>query len=261
MTVYLYPQLGVTTPFDPAHKHVTSPFLSAPVLAGVRLLIAFYTLVTLLVTLIWEGVRDDAAGSFFSYFTHLSYIGLCAYFFASGVQTFAFARSLRAAGGAVDATSYPLQRWPRFLQFLHVLLQGTITVFPIIVTVVFWVLLASPTIFDRIETAWSNISVHAINTAFALFEVLLTNIPLPRGFYVYTFLDPKKQGAVLAAYIFGIAAGYIIVFLLVRLLVVLRVRLVAQYCRIRAEEGRTSPEAFEEWEEIERPSKEVPTAV
>jgi len=286
MTSNLYRRLGVTTPFDPARKHVTSPFVSAPVLAGVRLLLAFYTLVTLLFTLIWDGVRYDIAGSFFSYFTNLSYIGLCAYFFASGVQTLAFARCLRAAGRTVDVASYPLQRWLRPLQFLHVLLQGTIMVFPILVTIVFWALLASPTIFQRRISTWSNISVHALNTVFALSEVLLTNIPpapwltLPfgivllacylgiayithktQGFYAYTFLNPKKQGGLLAAYIVGIAVCYMIVFVIVRFIILLRIRLVARYRRRCSDEGTAIPEAIEEWEEVERPSKEVLTPI
>lgn len=61
------------------------------------------------------------ARRYFSYFTHLSYIGLCSYFFAAGVQTLFYARSGR--------TSYPLQYWPKFLQALHVLLFATIATF------------------------------------------------------------------------------------------------------------------------------------
>lgn len=59
--------------------------------------------------------------SFFSYFTDLSYIGLVAYFWASSVQTIVFVLSGQKA--------YPLQKWPRILQFLHVLLYTTITIF------------------------------------------------------------------------------------------------------------------------------------
>ncbi|KAF8058529.1 hypothetical protein FPV67DRAFT_507543 [Lyophyllum atratum] len=282
-----YPRLGVEQPFDPAHKHVTSPFVSPRALASVRLLLATYTLVTLLFTLIWEAVGDEGAASFFSYFTHLSYIGLCAYFFASGVQTNAFAQSLRITDGTASTASYPLQRWPRPLQFLHVLLQLTITVFPIIVTIVFWILLASPAVFSTTLTSWSNISVHALNTVFAVAEILLTNIPpapwltIPlgfvllagylgiayithetQGFYAYAFLDPHKGGGILAAYILGIAGGYLVICLIVRFLILLRIRLVAWH-RARSGEGvgTVIPEAMDEWEEVERPSKERGVAV
>lgn len=59
--------------------------------------------------------------SYFSYFTDLSYIGLLAYFCAASVQTIAF--ELRGH------KNYPLQKWPRFLQLLHVLLYTTVIVF------------------------------------------------------------------------------------------------------------------------------------
>lgn len=107
-----------------------------------------------------ERPEIDRNYRFFSYFTELSSIGLCAYYWASGVQTASYARN--------GKTSYALQRWPRFLQLLHVFLQSTIVVmreFPttphllcvlltidptaIIVTAVFWALLSSPKI-------WSN---------------------------------------------------------------------------------------------------------
>jgi hypothetical protein len=111
---------------------------------------------------------DVNAGSFFSYFTHLSYVGLCAYFWASGVQTAAFA--LRARSGNYNPT-YPLQRWHRILQFLHVLLFSTIITYrvyllpalalqitdetfaAIIVTAVFWSILSSPA---TLGTRWNR---------------------------------------------------------------------------------------------------------
>lgn len=122
--------------------------------------------------------------------------------------------------------------------------------------------------FLSLPVAFSNISKHALNTVFAVFEIFLTNIgPLPwvqlpvtvlllvgylgvayithatQGFYsallphlsrsscsqvfslAYSFLDPKKQGKLLAAYIVGIAVGQIIVFLVVHGIIVLRERL------------------------------------
>ncbi|KAG8688209.1 hypothetical protein FRC08_011549 [Ceratobasidium sp. 394] len=79
-----------------------------------------------------------------------------------------------------------------------------------------------------------------MNSGFALFEVLFTRAgPMPwthtpflviilggylgvayithatQGFYTYSFLDPKKQGAMLAAYIVGIPAAAVVVFSIV----------------------------------------------
>ncbi len=110
--------------------------------------------------------RNELSCRYFSFFTELTYIGLVSYFWASSVQTFFFARS-RAV--------YPLQNWPRPLQFLHLLLHTTIVTYPIIVTAVFWGLIATPETFSSRWSAWVNISEHALNTVFAAFEIFCTN--------------------------------------------------------------------------------------
>jgi len=231
---------------DPEFKLVSSYLISPALLAAIRLLFAFFTFVTLLFLLIWEGVVTHQADSYFSYFTNLTFIGLSAYFIASGIQTFLHSKNLRK-----DVHAYPLQKWPRPLHWMHIFLLTTVTTFPFLVTIVFWVLLATPTTFDSPFSTFANVTRHALNSAFALFEVLLTNIgPMPwfqlpitvlillgylgvayathatQGFYTYSFLDPNKQGKKLAAYIIGIAVGQIIIFLIVRGIIVLRERLV-----------------------------------
>ncbi|KAK7059941.1 hypothetical protein R3P38DRAFT_2838631 [Favolaschia claudopus] len=275
MPLLSWPALGVEHTFDPHHKFVSSPVFSPYILAAIRCLLALYGLCTICTVLAFD-VKFGFGDSYLSYFTNLSYIGLTAYYWASGVQTFAYARYGR----------YPLRRWPRVLQGLHVLLQSTVTTFPFIVTVVFWVLLSSSTTLDTKLHAWQNISVHAMNSAFALFDILLTNTPpapwlvLPlhiimlggylgvayithetQGFYTYSFLDPSK-GPILAAYIIGIAVGDIVVFLLARGAVALRQRLAIRAGRLPdgsgdAKEGARETEAFDEWQEIDRPKPEA----
>jgi hypothetical protein len=139
---------------------------------------------------------------------------------AASVQTIAYARHVRRFRTQSGAQlEYPLQRWPRILQFLHMLLWSTVTTFRMyflsslleawqnilltlflafIVTVVYWVLLASSSTFQSAYSSkrtlhswsslliscgplgWNNITVHAMNSAFALFEVLLTRAgPMP----------------------------------------------------------------------------------
>jgi len=213
---------------------VTSPLFRPAILAAIRLAIAFYTFVTLLIVLIRDATVLHDAQSFFSYFTELTYIGICAYFWASGVQTALYARR-------PQSKSYPLQQWPRVLQFLHSLLWTTITTYPFIVTPVFWALLSDPSTFSTTFSVWENVSIHAFNSIFALFEVFLSNVgPQPwihipflvlilggylgvayithatQGFYPYNFLDPNIEHARLAIYIVGIPASGIIVFLIVR---------------------------------------------
>ncbi|KAL5534876.1 hypothetical protein ACEPAG_1341 [Sanghuangporus baumii] len=280
LSVRIYEKLGVKEPFDASATYATSPFLSPYALASIRLIFSFYTLFTLIFTLVWDAVREDDANSFFSYFTHLTYIGLCAYFFASGVQTLVYAVS--------NGKSYPLERWPRILQFLHVLLFSTITTFPFIVTIVFWAVLFPDNPFEDKFDVWSNVSMHAFNSVFALFEILFTHAgPTPwthipfiviilacylgvayitratEGFYVYSFLNPSKEGTSLAGWIIGIAASGAVIFSITRVLCVLRERLVRHFrlekSPISVQHGVAPRERLDEWEcvdlDLERPGR------
>ncbi|KAN0082889.1 hypothetical protein V8E55_008684 [Tylopilus felleus] len=256
---------GVSSPFDPTFHYVTSPVFPPVVLAVLRLVFAVYALVTITIIL----ARYQDPGTFFSYFTNLTYIGLVAYFWAAGVQSIAFVLRGRK--------SYPLQTWPRFLQLLHVLLYSTIIVLPIIVTAVFWSLLASPATFATRYTTWTNVSQHAMNTGFALFEILFTHggpspwphlIPLlvilvcylgvayitraTQGFYTYSFLDPGREGGLLAAYIVGIALGCCLVFVVVKGVCLLRYRISLRHGRFE-DHAESSAEGLDEWHEMEVP--------
>jgi hypothetical protein len=239
----------MTSVFDPQHKLVTSPAFAPSILGLLRLLLAVYTTVTAIFVLVWEIVKTHNGDGYFSYFTDLSYIGLSAYFWAAAVQTVVYSRRH-------DEKHYPLQIWPRPLQFLHLLLYSTIATYPILVTIVFWSLLSSSSTFENPYSAWSNISRHALNTVFALFEILLTNAePLPwihlpflvvmlggylgvayithatQGFYSYSFLDPAKGRGRLAIYVVGIALAECILFVAVRGVCILRQRLIARRAR------------------------------
>ncbi|KAF5313866.1 hypothetical protein D9619_013093 [Psilocybe cf. subviscida] len=257
-----------TKQFDPHHTLVSSYLIPPSALGAIRLLIAVYVLAGLIFMLVWGGVKTKDLDSFFSYFTNLGYIGICAYFFASGTQTLAYARNLRilAGLGAMEPTAeevrYPLQKAPRFLRYLYVLLLSTVITFPILVTVVYWTLIASSSSFSSAYITWSNVTKHILNSVFALFEILLTNTtPMPwidlpatlvmligylgvayithqtQGFYTYSFLDPGKSGKKkLAAYIVGIAVGQCVTFCVVRLVISIRSRVVRK--RVEAEETR-----------------------
>lgn len=113
--------------------------------------------------------------------------------------------------------------------------------------VVFWAV-----IFDSFASrydTWSNISVHALNSVFALFELVFTRADPPhwihllyliiflalylgvayitvatQGFYVYSFLNNNNSGgrARVTGYIFGILAGTIVIFTIVKYLITLR---------------------------------------
>ncbi|KAH6845319.1 hypothetical protein B0I37DRAFT_379787 [Chaetomium sp. MPI-CAGE-AT-0009] len=217
--------------WDPTHRFETSWLLSPWVLFFCRALISLYAFTTLVFVLAWQCAHDEtgcvASQASFSYFTSLTYWGLGFYFLVAAIHTFTYART----GVAL------LDRFPRPLQALHSAFYTTVVVYPFIVTIVFWVLLFPGTWFDQVFNGWSNVSQHALNSAFALFEVVLprTDPPPPlhmlwlilvlalylalayvtyadKGFYTYSFLDSEKQGALVAAYVFGIAVGCIIVF-------------------------------------------------
>ncbi|KAF9456997.1 hypothetical protein BDZ94DRAFT_1326587 [Collybia nuda] len=294
----IYPYLGVSSPFDPSNLHVTSQALTPFNLALLRLAIAFYTFVTLIVTIVHDSVVDNGGPSYFSYFTHLTYVGICAYYWAAGTQTFVFARNIRKREGASwlvssasekagdrdveDRMMYPLQSWPRPLQALHVWLQTTIYVFPILVTIVYWGLLASSESFSTPYQAYSNTSVHILNTAFALTDILFSRTPpipwlmLPlvflalagylgvayltratQGIYPYEFLNPAKAHQLLAAYIIGIAIAYCIIFIIIRGIIIIRGgRLRTLRWNFWRKGRRANSEGLEDWEEVEAPGRE-----
>ncbi|KAH7890291.1 hypothetical protein F5I97DRAFT_1933657 [Phlebopus sp. FC_14] len=246
---------GVSSPFDPTNRFVTSPVFSPLTLGTLRLLFAVYTLVTIITILAFEVNVYHDSRTFLSYFTDLSYIGLVAYFWASGAQTIAFA--LRGQNG------YPLQAWPRLLQLLHVFLYSSIVVFPIIVTVVFWSLLASPATFHTRYfgyVPWSNISEHAMNSGFALFEIFLTHAgpsPWSHIFPIFlllalylgvAYITYATQGFY-STYIIGIAIGYCLVFSIVKGICALRWGLFSRYNK----QDNSPPEALEEWQEVDVP--------
>jgi hypothetical protein len=190
-----------------------------------------YVFTTIIFGLAWQCAKDvtgcDAARAQFSYFTSLTYWGLGFYFLAAAIHTFTYARS-----------GVPLlDRFPRPLQALHSALYTTIIVYPFVVTIVYWGRLYSGTWFAEVFDGWSNVSKHLLNSVFALFEIVVprTDLPPPvhmtwlvlvlalylalayitqatKGFYPYDFLNPHSQGALVAAYVFGIAVGCLIVF-------------------------------------------------
>lgn len=112
----------------------------------------------------------------------------------------------------------------------------------------FWALLAPDNGFPTIKDTWSNTSQHALNSVYALFEIIFPRTePLPfihlipvvfilalylslaylthavQGWYSYDFLDlDKHSSGIVAAYIVGILVVSIVLFLIVRYLILLR---------------------------------------
>lgn len=227
--------------FDPTFRLETSWLLSPFILAVLRGLLSLYAFVTLFFIFGWNGTHGMSENSerSFSYFTHLTYWGLAFYFLFSAIHTWTYSRS-----------GIPLlARWPRFLQIAHRMFHSTIVIYPWIVTIVYWALLYENGIFKNKFQIWTNTSQHALNSAFALFEIVFPRTaPLPfvdiipvivilamylglayvtastQGFWVYGFLDnTTNSSGKVAVYVVGILVAAIVVFLIVRYLIMLRV--------------------------------------
>jgi hypothetical protein len=236
----------------------TSWLFRANILAAVRALFSLYIFAALIAILAYNSVHNHRqVARHWSYFTYITNWSLGFYFAFSAFHSWTFWRHGLPA----------LERWPRFLQQLQSIFYSTVVVYPFIVTgtscfasltslnilltrpctVVFWGL-----IFDRFDATfdtWSNISVHALNSVYALFELIFARTdPLPwihmlwlvimlacyvgvayitvatEHFYVYSFLNDHNKGGrgLVAGYVFGILAVAIVVFIIVKYLILFR---------------------------------------
>lgn len=234
---------GLHEPFDPKYRVVTSGIVQPWVLFIIRLIIALYTVAASLAhIIIYEGVQTGhLADQYYIYFTRLTFIGVTAYFSAAAFHTGFFVLSLRQLkrGKVSRAPWYPLQKWPRVLQFLHLWLFSTIITMPVVVTAVYWAFLADASTFADPFTSWSNITFHIFNTVFLVVDLDLGRNRLYVGYsifcvvvlgfylglvyvvhgaqniWVYNFFDPTRPNAKVAAFIVGILAAEIVVFFIV----------------------------------------------
>ncbi|CAG8978590.1 hypothetical protein HYALB_00011740 [Hymenoscyphus albidus] len=233
--------------WDPSHRFETSWLLSPWALFACRAAISLYAFATIFFIMGWEGGNHDGLSvhdirKSFSFFTVLCYWGAAFYFLAAAIHTFSY---------ALNGGTPLLNRLPRPLQALHYLFYSTITTFPFLVTIVYWaVIFPSNGAFTSTFGLWSNVSQHALNAVFALFELLLTRVnPQPwihllfliflligylgvayityatKGYYVYGFLDPRPRqlnaqgrnvGGVgkvgVVGYVLGIAVAILVIF-------------------------------------------------
>ncbi|KAJ8693523.1 hypothetical protein PTI98_008509 [Pleurotus ostreatus] len=169
-----------------------------------------------------------------------------------------FSLILLLLSGFVELCWYP-SHLPVFLDCAYAHIHvGSHTA--ILVTIIYWALLSSPSTFATSYSAYSSTSQHILNAVVSLAETFVltsspsatnsasvkprkTNLPyiyLPitvvllglylcvayitnanQGVYVYPFLDPSK-GPILAAYIVGIGLAQCVVFVFVRCGIMLR---------------------------------------
>lgn len=146
---------GVDPTSDDKHHFETSWLLPPALLAGLRSLISLYIFTSIFFFWGWDGTHGDRAaiGQSFSYFTWLTYWGIGFYMLFAAIHTACYARTGR---------SVLLDRWPRAFRVLHSLLYATVTTFPFLVTIVFWVLLFSPPWYKKTFTGWQNVRIVSI---------------------------------------------------------------------------------------------------
>jgi hypothetical protein len=141
------------SPLDPTHRHCTSWAFPPLVLALLRLLISLYAFTTLF-TIIALNIRNghpEWVGQSFSYFTVLNYWSMAFYMLVSGTHGLVYWK--RGSSWLGNG------QWGRGLQWLHEVWWSCIVTMPWLVTVVFWVILASPTVFAERQSAWQNVSM------------------------------------------------------------------------------------------------------
>ncbi|KAF4555994.1 Hypothetical protein D9617_2g059610 [Elsinoe fawcettii] len=238
-------------------RHITSWFLPPLALACIRALFSVYIFATILTTIGLQLGSNNARAAqvSFSFFTVLTWYGLGFYSAVSAIHGFIYSARGRAglasnSGSIYDAEAGQVDRAGGFkgvLRWAHGWYYATVTTFPFIVTAVFWGLLANGALYDTFST-WNNISEHAMNSGFALFEVLIPRTEATpwihiapmvvllamylgltylshalNGFYVYPFLNQEKNGrGITAAYILGILVGAVIIFAIVHLVIKFR---------------------------------------
>ncbi|KAG8861072.1 hypothetical protein FRC20_011527 [Serendipita sp. 405] len=234
---------GLHRPFDPGYRLVTSGLISPFALFLIRLLLAVWSVAASLAHIIYSQsvVKEYPFKQYFVYFTRLTYIGLTAYFCAAAFHSGFFVLSLRQLKKheVSRAPWFPLQKWGKFLQFLHLTLFSSIITYPFIVTIVYWAFLADSETWSTPFKSWSNISFHALNSVLVLVELIFGRVRLylgywitciillalylgmaylvhsTQGIWVYGFLDPHKKNAKVAAYIVGIPVAETVVFIVI----------------------------------------------
>lgn len=233
--------------WDPSRRYETSWLLPPWLFFACRALFSLYAFTDLFFTLAWACTHDAVGGCqtarrSFSYFTVLTYWGLAFYLAVAAAHTLSY--MLRSGRDSL------LARLPRPLQALHALFYTSVVTLPFLVTIVYWSILYAGRGFPSTYDAWSNASEHALNSAFALFELVLARTAPPpwvhalwlivillgylavafvtladQGWYTYSFLDHDSVGGrgYVAAYVLGIAVGILVIFAVVWGLIHLRV--------------------------------------
>lgn len=237
----------------PVELFFTSWLVSVRILAAIRTVFSLYAFTTIIYCYIYFSLHitvatltdvtlptvslvqgSNAIGRSFSYFTYLAFWGQAFYFGVAAFHGFYLDRKGRVL------LDHP--KCPRLLRGLHTFFYTTVTTFPFLVTLIYWITmyvhgLGFPTTFMR----WGMISVHGINSFFAIVEIILPSTPtapplhlayllvilslylglaylskVTIGIYVYLWLDPQFGWQQILAHVAAYGGAMVIIFICVQ---------------------------------------------
>ncbi|ORX98423.1 hypothetical protein BCR34DRAFT_577242 [Clohesyomyces aquaticus] len=264
MKLFSYEAYGLPpSGFDPHKTFVRSSLISPLVLAIIRAVLALYCFTTIIVCYSWlshnystTNLQDVNISSYtlitgsrgigqsFSFFTYLTFWSLGFYFLFASIHTFFYWRRNTAW----------LYSWPRPLQLLHSFYYTTMTCFPFLVSIVFWgTMYSGPwSALGKFEK-WINLSVHGLNSLFAITEIVFPSTKLAPwshlsvllvvlslylglsyltrwtgGFYVYEWMNPAHGWVSIVVHILCYTGGIIAIFFLVQGAIWVRVYLTGE---------------------------------
>ena len=294
MLLDIYAQLGVPAHGFDSESFVRSWVLPTYLFSAVRALLSIYCFSTIFYSFAWfaghevvfhlkdidipaitfvvgkEGIRQS-----FSYFTYLSYWGLAFYLLFASMHTFVCARTGRSWLG----------RWPRPLQAAHSVFYTTVVCCPFLVSSVYWVSM-SVGWYRHDFNEWSMLSIHALNSVFAIFEITFSRTRPPpwthlailllimstylgvayitkatEGVYIYLWLDPAVGWQKILAHVIGYAVVMIFYFNLVKGAIWLRCQVTKDSVRdtVRNDTTRSSlvPYAMGAYRDLEKQKASV----
>ncbi|KAI8393890.1 uncharacterized protein BYT42DRAFT_609654 [Radiomyces spectabilis] len=212
-------------------RAVTSNFVSSKTLLWIRVPLALYSIIVFWADIIWN-IQIGEFHRYFAYFTHLTFIGLHAYFMTTLYHHVRY----------LSASHRPLSfhQQPAILNYLYIYLYHTLVTFNIVTPVVYWALLSNDfltaTHTDPMDW-WMTISLHALTFFMMLVDVVFNRMVLQirivllifantliymcltfivhtiNDWWVYSFLD-WSQGPSAAIWYLAVATFVVLCFFL-----------------------------------------------
>jgi hypothetical protein len=206
-------------------RTVTSNLVSPQVLLISRGISCLYQTIVIICTIINQPTQGWV---FFTFFTHLTFLGELAYFGVATYHTFRFTRY----AGYISPTLKAESLWTR----AHFVLYSTVAVFHMLVPVVYWAVLYNPQATTTTMSVYLNVSKHGIDFGLLVIEFLLGRMIVAlatfpwviltmlfymfwawitysiNGQWVYPFLNWNRPAGIVVAWYIGVCLLVIVFF-------------------------------------------------